>query len=557
MSKKLFILVILLLGSIPAFSQTVDTAWVRRYKEGNHDDIASAITVDGFGGVYVTGWSTGSGTSLDYATVKYDSSGNEVWVQRYDGTGDWSSADLAYDIAVDSLGNAYVTGVSDGSGTYHDYVTIKYDPEGNIAPGWPQRYNGPANGWDAAYAIAVDRLGNVYVAGESDGSGTGYDYATIKYDSTGDTAWVRRYNGPPGNSDDEAYALAVDGSGNVYVTGYSYGSGTGVDYATIKYDSYGDTAWVRRYNGPGNSGDYGLAIAVDGSGNVYITGYSYGSGTGSDYATIKYDSNGDTAWVRRYNELGNGYDEARAIAVDSAGNVYVTGLSVGNGTGEDYVTIKYYPNGDTAWVRRYNGPGNSADYGSDITLDGFGNVYVTGVTGWSLTSGDYTTVKYDTNGNEHWVKIYDGPGAQRDEPTAMTIDKSCNVYVTGSSYDSLTKFDYVTIKYVQGDTNYVKDETGNREKPSEFTLSQNYPNPFNQSTKIEFTLSQSCFVSLHIYDPMGRKIRTLVSENLSPGYKSVLWDGKDNSGKVVASGIYFYRLKIGDYSEAKRLVLLK
>jgi len=103
----------------------------------------------------------------------------------------------------------------------------------------------------------------------------------------------------------------------------------------------------------------------------------------------------------------------------------------------------------------------------------------------------------------------------------------------------------------------VKDETGVRDKPPEFTLLQNYPNPLNQSTKIEFTLPHSGFVSLNIYDLLGRKVRTLVSENLTPGYKSVLWDGKDDSGKEAASGIYFYQLKVRDYSEAKKLVLLK
>ena len=113
-----------------------------------------------------------------------------------------------------------------------------------------------------------------------------------------DTAWVRRYNGSV-NGHDYATDIAVDGSGNVYVTGFSAGSGTTYDYATIKYHPTGDTAWVRRYNGPGNFIDHGNAIAVDGSGNVYVTGSSYGSGTDYDYATIKYfqfwcgDANGD------------------------------------------------------------------------------------------------------------------------------------------------------------------------------------------------------------------------------------------------------------------------
>jgi hypothetical protein len=100
-----------------------------------------------------------------------------------------------------------------------------------------------------------------------------------------------------------------------------------------------DTAWVRIYNGTGDNSDYAYAIAVDAIGNVCVTGQSWGSGTAYDYATIKYDSNGDTAWVRRYNNVsGNGSDGATAIAVDGGNNVCVTGYSW-NGANTDYVTI--------------------------------------------------------------------------------------------------------------------------------------------------------------------------------------------------------------------------
>jgi len=105
--------------------------------------------------------------------------------------------------------------------------------------------------------------------------------------------------------------------------------------------------------------------------------------------------------------------------------------------------------------------------------------------------------------------------------------------------------------------NEVKDETVGREKPSEFTLFQNHPNPFNQTTKIEFTLAKPGFVGLSIYDLLGRKVRILASEHLPSGYKSVLWDGKNDSGEDVASGIYFYQLRVRDFSETKKLVLLK
>ena len=92
---------------------------------------------------------------------------------------------------------------------------------------------------------------------------------------------------------------------------------------------------------------------------------------------------------------------------------------------------------------------------------------------------------------------------------------------------------------------------------AQFALSQNYPNPFNQSTSIGFTLARSGFVSLDIYDLLGRKVRSLVSENMSSGYNSVLWNGRDDFGNDVASGIYFYQVKAGNFSETRTLVLLK
>ena len=117
-------------------------------------------------------------------------------------------------------------------------------------------------------------------------SGGDFDYATIKYNSSGQEQWVARYNSS-GNGDDVAFAMAIDGSGNVYVTGNSTGSGTADDYATIKYGASGQQQWVGRYNGPANESDGATAIAVDGSGNVYVTGYSTGLGTDYDYATVR------------------------------------------------------------------------------------------------------------------------------------------------------------------------------------------------------------------------------------------------------------------------------
>jgi hypothetical protein len=188
--------------------------------------------------------------------------------------------------------------------------------------------------------MAVDSEGNVYVTGWSVGDGTETDYATVKYDSSGNELWVARYDGPA-NRSDKAYAIALDSEGNVYVTGYSSGDGTLLDYATVKYDSSGNELWVARYNGPANIYAYACDIVVDASNNVYVTGVSDGDGTYGDYATVKYDSAGNELWVARYDGPANYDDSAYAMVLDPFGNVYVTGYSYGDGTFSDYATIKY------------------------------------------------------------------------------------------------------------------------------------------------------------------------------------------------------------------------
>jgi len=421
--------------------------WVARYNgPTNSYDKAYAIALDSEGNVYVTGWSYGDGTSCDYATVKYDSSGNELWVARYDGPA--NSHDYVYAIALDASDNVYVTGFSYGDGTGEDYATVKYDSSGNEL--WVARYDGPANDLDYANAIAVDASGNVYVTGHSPGDGTSCDYATVKYDSSGNELWVARYDGPA-NDLDSANAIAIDASGNVYVTGYSYNYATDGDYATVKYDSSGNELWVARYDGPANDRDSGFAIALDASGNVYVTGISYGDGTSQDYATVKYDSSGNELWVARYNGPANGWDYVKEIAVEASGNVYVTGYSPGDGTGCDYATVKYDSFGNELWVARYNGPANRYDYAAAIAVDASGNVYVTGHSPGDGTNYDYATVKYDSSGNELWVARYDGPANDSDSAFAIALDASGNVYVTGISYGDGTYQDYATVKYLSFD----------------------------------------------------------------------------------------------------------
>lgn len=435
--KKAIFFLFVFLSYIPVLAQ-VDTGWVRRYNgPANVGDIAYGLAVDDSGNVYVTGISVGMDISLDYATIKYSPTGETLWVKRNIGS------DKANTLTLDGSGNVYMTGVSPGI-AYNDYSTIKYSPAGDTQ--WVRIYNGTGNGDDIAKAIAVDQNGYVYVTGASIGSDTSLDYATIMYSPTGETLWEKRYNGPE-KSTDEAHALAVDNNWNVYVAGFSVGSGTFSDFATIKYSASGDTQWARRYNGPGDSTDEAHALAVDGNGNVYVTGSSIGIGTSSDYTTIKYSPVGDTLWVRRYNGPANDLDGTKALAMDAGGNVYVTGQSTGSGTGFDFATIKYSPAGDTLWVRRYNGPGDGIDSALALAVDDSGYVYVAGRSWGRGTLYDYATIKYSPAGETMWVRRYNGPRNAWDYANSLAVDNRGNVYVTGRSIGRSAGSDYLTIKY--------------------------------------------------------------------------------------------------------------
>ncbi len=387
---------------------------------------------------------------LSYSTILAQV--DTAWVRRFDGSA--NLADEAYDLALDRSGNIYVTGYSTSGVTGQDITTIKYNSLGDTL--WVRKYNGSGNGTDVALALAIDDSGNVFVAGYSleNGINLDYDYTTIKYDSLGDTLWVRHYDGQAGTSD-RAYAIAVDDSGNAYITGFSVGTTGSTDYLTVKYSPSGDTLWTRPYNGPGNSYDYAYAIAVDTSRNVYVTGFSTGSGTNHDYATIKYTSNGDLAWVRRYNGPGNFLDDAYDLAVANDGNVYVTGFSIGSGGSlDDYATIKYDLNGTEVWARRYNGPGSGGDEAFHIALDPSGNIYVTGYsdadTGLSNINLDYLTIKYSSAGDTLWTRRYNGTGNGNDQAYALAVDDSGNVYVSGYSDGNTSASvdqDYATVKY--------------------------------------------------------------------------------------------------------------
>ncbi len=257
---------------------------------------------------------------------------------------------------------------------------------------WTARYNGGFQDADSSPAgkrsIAMDLTGNVYVTGSAD-NGNDSDWRTIKYGPDGSVIWSVPYYGPGFGFYGGAVALALDAEGHVYVTGTS-GYGATTDFWTIKYlASDGSVIWSVGHDSPWHAHDAPRALAVDGAGNVYVTGITQ-TGGDSDFYTVKQAaSDGRVLWAARYTGTsgGGGADEPVAIAVDAAGDAYVTGKSRGV-LNDDFRTIKYASsNGSVLWSVAFDG--GAYDVPVDLAVDSAGNAYVTGRNG-----GDMRTIKY-------------------------------------------------------------------------------------------------------------------------------------------------------------------
>lgn len=464
--------------------------------------------------------------------VKYDTNGFGQWVQILRGT---TTGVNVYGISTDLFQNIYVGGstISGQAMTIYSvdfkpYITlqsqrgnqegflIKYSPVGT--PQWASVLS--TAGVDELYAVATDSSGNVYATGQY-GSGTMYLYngdgtfftptlavsgtldgIVLKYNTKGTIQWRARIFG---TGSELGYGISTDASGNVYVTG-STGSATSttfvnsddtttaavittgglVDGFIVKYNTSGTVQW--RVKIASTSSDIGYAIANDSSGNVYITGqagaatfFNADDSTGASITTAgsfemfvtKYNTNGTFQWVAKLSTINA--DLGYGIAVDSSGNVYMTGVQQNNvsgspqtltitnadGTtfpttytglgGRDCITVKFNNSGIAQWVTRVAGTGND-EVGTAIAVDSSANVYVVGryfgnptaniyqadgTTVWAtITSSgggniDSFIVKYDTNGNPQWVARIASPSSSIETSYAVATDTAGNVYVAG------------------------------------------------------------------------------------------------------------------------------
>jgi hypothetical protein len=403
--------------------------WVNR---SSITHVGMAIANDACGNSYVA---ANGGDGKQFSTIKYNTDGNLLWQQNY------GSADIRrLSIVVDDKANVYVATKTLGQVCSqlniidNDFVTLKYDTFGSLL--WNVTYdylgcNQVLSG-DIPRALAVDKLGNVYVTGMNSTNISPWyptDLVTMKYDSFGNQLWVARYQyGDAG----DIQALTVDDAGNVYVTGQSLAPGGAYpDALTIKYDALGNQLWAARIPNA-----QGYAINIDHFGNSHIIGTEYVNGNAYNMIAVKYDSFGNQVWKTTYVNAISDY----SIAVDYLGNVYISGIST-----LDYstnVTIKYDPDGNQLWVAKHT----NLYAGSVLAIDDSGSVYVAGQS-FNGINKDYKVSKHTAAGQQLWNVSYD-TGAD-DFLQQMSIDGRGNIYLTGAGGGSYPNADFLTVKFSQ------------------------------------------------------------------------------------------------------------
>ena len=279
-----------------------------------------------------------TGYESAFDTVKLAANASDLWTASYVSPYGPASSQA---LVVDGDGNVCVAGentyfcYSEGpaKGCYVDLLIVKYDPDGHQL--WTAKNLQWSEPSVQVVGLAIDSTANLYVVANSASSA----YSTYSYASSGSNLWAAF----PDNGSGPGNGLGLDSKGNVILTGqnaYAFNTSNSYIYydTTFKLNSLGTTIWRNNYpqNPVGSSA--ATAIAVDTAGNSYVTGCSSATSV-----TIKYDQNGNMIWLQRYSSPGGGNAAGNAIAVDNSGNVYVTGYDTTAAGGTEIVTIKYSP----------------------------------------------------------------------------------------------------------------------------------------------------------------------------------------------------------------------
>jgi hypothetical protein len=387
-----FVLTAALSALLPAVSGMAQSLeWVRQLGTSRHDE-SRGVSTDILGNVYISGWTDGSlggpnARAGDAFVSKYDAAGTLQWTRQLGSR----SGDSSNGVSADGLGSVYITGYTAGTlGGFNpggrDAFVAKYDATGTLK--WVRKW---ATGFqDEAYGVSADGLGNVYITGETGGwvpppFGGDWDAFVAKYDAAGTLQWSRQLGT---TARDGSNSVSADGLGNVYISGSTLGSLGGLDAGSddaflSKYDSAGTLQWSRQLGS--RLSDHGYGVSADRRGNVYITGSTEGSlgepyaGAEFDAFVAKYDAAGTLQWTRH---LGTStHEQSLGVSADGLGNVYISGFTYGSLDGpnagfRDAFVSKYDAAGTLRWTRQLGT--SSTEVSQGVSADGRGNVYISG-----------------------------------------------------------------------------------------------------------------------------------------------------------------------------------
>lgn len=367
--------------------------------------------------------------------------------------------------------------------------------------------------------MILDEDGNIYVTGCRD-SAFFLDILTIKYDNNGIQKWQSIHNDSL-NGYAVGNSIAIDTSGNIYVTGYNCDSVGFDDIMTIKYDSSGNELWARRFNGSANSHDEAFDIAVSKSGNVYTTGYVNGPSGYKDIIIVKYDAFGNQDWFQQVNGILDSSDSGKSITLDSDENILIV-ADLKDSIGVSPILIaKYNSSGNNIWTSKYYGQFGRGGIARSVTTDNNRNVYITGsllTNGWQ----DLIILKLDSSGNILWDYSYDGTGNQYDMGHSIEVDSLGNSYVVGDSDGGpASMMDYITIKL---------DSNGNQQWAERYVGS----NAYDYGHDISIDNSGNVFVTGESY----------YGANFIPGFSTVKYDSSGNFKWEVRDTSSGFALKI-------------
>ncbi|WP_170928594.1 SBBP repeat-containing protein [Deinococcus hopiensis] len=349
---------------IAKFSPSGNLIWVKQFGlqvfDHSGDDEPTGVALDSGGNVYIVG-NIGQGTECFIA--KFDSSGNQQWIKYYGTTGTERTSGVAVDQGGNIYTSGYTNGVFPGNGnTSENAFIMKYDPSGNQV--WVKQFG--AAGSETARDIAIDSSENIYVAGDTEGtfpnntSSGSSDVFLAKYTSSGSQLWVKQYGT---NRSESASGIAIDSTGNIHTVGNTYGAFPGStnpglleDIFISKYDSNGSPVWIKQLGTA--YADYGMGIATDSNNNAYITGFTKGDFPGyvsnqiEDVFIARYNQSGTQQWLKQFGS--SSLDDGFGISVDLNNNIYAVGYTGGTlpnsqkvgslGTFDAFI-VKYDPGG--------------------------------------------------------------------------------------------------------------------------------------------------------------------------------------------------------------------